>query len=257
LGRRRRGTGRNRTRPHDTDFNEDFSQFDDVVEQIESLAEAPDPQVRGAQIQATAKAALDGAVHPMHPTVGTSLTTILGRAAAALLVLVLGVSGLAAEAMLPGPIQNAVARVAEAFGIHFPTDNADGAGGLASNNCEDDDSEPERDGRDTAHAGQCAADDMGVTDELEGSDDGSNDSDDNSGDHSDDDDGSDESDDDDGSDDSDDDVGSEDIDDGSEDIDDGSEDIDDGSEDIDDGSEDIDDGSEDIDDSSDDDSDDD
>jgi hypothetical protein len=254
LGRRRRGTGRNRTRPHDTDFNEDFSQFDDVVELIESLAEAPDPQVRGAQIQATAKAALDGAVHPMHPTVGTSLTTILGRAAAALLVLVLGVSGLAAEAMLPGPIQNAVARVAEAFGIHFPTDNADGAGGLASNNCKDDDSEPERDGRDTAHAGQCAADDMGVTDELEGSDDGSDDSDDNSGD----DDGSEDIND--GSEDindSDDDVGSEDIDDGSEDIDDGSEDIDDGSEDIDDGSEDIDDGSEDIDDSSDDDSDDD
>lgn len=159
-------------RPHDADFNEDFSGFEKVVDLIESLVETPDPDLRVAQIEAAAEAALGASVHPLRQLVSTSIGSSLGRAAAVLLAFVLSMSGLAAASALPAPMQNAVASVADHFGIHFPTDDTDD---LASNDCEDADSGREADGGDTTDNEQCATDDAELTNETEVSDDESDD----------------------------------------------------------------------------------
>lgn len=112
-------TGRPSTRPQDIDINGDFSEFEDVVELIESLEVAPDPQVRAAHIRSAAEAS----GLPLQQRLGVAgvpLTRILGRAAAVVLILAISVSALGAAAALPEPLQDAVTTVAEYFGIDMP-----------------------------------------------------------------------------------------------------------------------------------------
>ena len=119
MGGRRLRTGRPNTRPQDTDFNGDFSEFEEVVELIESLEAAPDPQVRAAHIRSAAEASGLFLLRRLG-VAGVPLTRILGRVAAVLLVLAVSVSALGAAAALPEPLQNAVATVAGYFGIDMP-----------------------------------------------------------------------------------------------------------------------------------------
>jgi hypothetical protein len=113
-------TGRLSTRPKDADINGDFSEFEDVVELIESLEVAPDPQVRAAHIRSAVDASSLFLLQRLG-VAGVPLTRILSRAAAVLLVLAVGISAAGAAAALPAPLQNAVATVAGYVGIDMPS----------------------------------------------------------------------------------------------------------------------------------------
>jgi len=103
-------------------MNADFSEFEDVVELIESLEVEPDVQVRAAHIRSAVEASGVFLLQRL-AIAGVPLTRILARAAAVLLVLGVSVSALGAAAALPEPLQNAVVSVAGYFGIDLPSDD--------------------------------------------------------------------------------------------------------------------------------------
>ena len=127
LGRLSKTAWSTETRPQDA-FDVDISEFGDVVEFLGTLAYGPDAAVRATHIENAIAATTNVSVVPMRVAHRTSVTAILGRAAAVFLAIVLTVTGLAAEAMLPTPIQNAVSKVANVFGLDIPSVNRNDQG---------------------------------------------------------------------------------------------------------------------------------
>jgi len=103
-------------------MNADFSEFEDVVELIESLEVEPGAQVRAAHIRLATEASSVFLLQRLG-IAGVPLTRILARAAAVLLVLGVSVSALGAAAALPEPLQNVVVSMAGYFGIDLPSDD--------------------------------------------------------------------------------------------------------------------------------------
>lgn len=103
---------------------QDFAGFGDIVGQIEKLAASPSSGTRAAHIRAAAAAAASSL-----PTdaPGSRFATILGRAAAVMLSLTLATTGLAAQASLPGPVQQVVSQLAGNLGFDIPAEPAEGA----------------------------------------------------------------------------------------------------------------------------------